>query len=90
MNPVDPKMLAMMLGQGGGQPPMGGMGMPPQGMPQGMPQPPMGAPVTVPGQDPPLTLAALNGMKKNALPNDWINKLSPEERSSIMPQWSNG
>ena len=56
-----------------------GKQMPGQGMPQGgMPNQP-GAP--------PLSLANLD---KNRLPPDWLNQISPAERQSIMPQWSNG
>jgi hypothetical protein len=86
MNPMMNPMVAALLGrqQGMQQPGMQRPGMPMQG------QAPMGAPVTVPGQEPPLTLAALNAMDKSKLPQDWINKLSQEERGSIMPQWSNG
>jgi hypothetical protein len=86
MNGMMNPMVAALLGRQQ-QPGMGGMGgMPGQGM-----APPTGiAPPVGQAPTPQLTMAALNGMNKNDLPNDWINKLSPEERYSIMPQWSNG
>jgi hypothetical protein len=80
MNPI---VAALLRQQGGQQPQMGGQA------------PPIGGPVPGnPGAPPPqqLTMEMLNAMKAKGqvLPQDWLNQISPAERQSIMPQWSNG
>lgn len=81
---MNPMLMARALMQGGQMPMQGGPG-------NGLPG------VSGPGQPggslpDPLTLDKLNQMKLQgqSLPSNWINQISPQERASIMPQWSNG
>jgi hypothetical protein len=89
MNPI---VAALLQRQGGQQGGMGGMPMQGQMPMGGMGMQRAGAPDTIPGAAPQLTLDQLNQMKLKgqALPGDWINQISQAERSSLSPQWSNG
>ena len=89
MNPI---VMALLGRQAGMQQPGMGGGMPQMRAPDTLPGPGGVGTAENPPPPPPLTLDAINQMKLNGrgLPNDWLNKISPMERASIMPQWSNG